>query len=463
MAAITISQLNILIQAQTEQLRADLAKANRSIDNLRSKASAGKRGGGLLAQATADAKALLPKLGLIAAAFAVIAGARFGIGLAAQAEQTEIAFTTMLGSAERAKSLLAELGQLAATTPFQTDEVKKAAQNLLSFGVAAGDIIERMRTLGDIAAVSSASIGELASIFGKMKSSGVVALGDLNQLGDRGIPIFETLKKQLDLTGAELRKFVSTGQLGFEDVLQAMETMTSEGGIFFEGAEKASKSLSGAWSTLTSNIGELAKAFGQVLLPTLTAAVQALNSLVTGTLKLLGRGGAVDQGVETTKKLNKSLKETTAGAKDAAAATKEMEEATKEAAKEQEKLREAGRRLFEQTRTPQERAIARLAEFKKLLQLGVINADTYARAVKGITDEFDKAGKAAKSLGLAGVSAATRRSGGFSAVQAAQRANREAVQLAKQQRDLAEERNRLLTELVAAADRGGVNIVENRF
>ena len=52
-----------------------------------------------------------------------------------------------------------------------------------------------MGMLGDIAAASGNSISEIAAAFSKVQAKGKVELENLNQLAERGIPIFAELKK----------------------------------------------------------------------------------------------------------------------------------------------------------------------------------------------------------------------------------------------------------------------------
>src|SRR5688500_14945260 len=75
-----------------------------------------------------------------------------GLKLAADYEQAEISLTTMLGSAERAKSLLGELSSFAASTPFEFPELVAATTKLVAFGTEQAKILPTLTTLGDVAA-----------------------------------------------------------------------------------------------------------------------------------------------------------------------------------------------------------------------------------------------------------------------------------------------------------------------
>jgi len=214
-------------------------------------------------------RSTLRDAGSMIAKFTAVASVGFGalvvksVQLAAAAETTEVAFETMLGSAVKAKKLVKELEKFSAATPFEPTEIKDGAKQLLAFGVSQDMVLDRFKTLGDIAAGSGARISDLVSVFGKARSAGVVALGDLNQLGDRGIPIFETLKKQLSLTGAELRKFVSAGKLEFPALVEALESMTREGGLFNDAMVKQSATINGMISTLKGEFDLLLTGFGK--------------------------------------------------------------------------------------------------------------------------------------------------------------------------------------------------------
>ena len=85
------------------------------------------------------------------------------------------------------------------------------------------------------------------------------------------------------------------------------------------------------------------------------------------------------------------------------AADREMDEAikqntklTEDATRAKEKLADAGKRLFDETRTPAEKLNIELARLNELLQEGTINWDVYSRAVFKAQDDFDAVGAKGK-------------------------------------------------------------------
>jgi hypothetical protein len=91
---------------------------------------------------------------------------------AADFEQSTVAFTTMLGSAERAKKLLEDITAFALKTPFQLKDVETGAKQLLAYGVSADNVLTNLKQLGDVAAgVGMDKLPNLILAFGQVKAA----------------------------------------------------------------------------------------------------------------------------------------------------------------------------------------------------------------------------------------------------------------------------------------------------
>lgn len=189
----------------------------------------------------------------LGAAQAALGGLSEGIKLAADLEQTSIAFETLLGSAGAAKAVMGELKTFAASTPFQFPEIANSAKQLLNAGVSADALTGRLRMLGDISAGSGKPLEELARLYAKIGSTGKLTGETLQSLAEGGVPIYKALSKQLGIAQSEVAKLVSTGAVGFKDVDAALAGLTAEGGVYYNLTLKQSKTLGGVWSTLTDN------------------------------------------------------------------------------------------------------------------------------------------------------------------------------------------------------------------
>jgi len=216
----------------------------------------GRVKGGLLSLGTVGAA------GLTAMGAAAIGAGLTAVSLAAKSEQTAAAFETMLGSASAARDMLGDLEEFAASTPFALSDLAAGAKNLLAFGVAEDAIIDRMKMLGDISAGTGKPINDFVAIFGKVKATGKVGLETLNQLAERGVPIYERLRAELGVSREEMLKMISAGKVGFGSLDKALQATVDTGGIFAGGMERQSKTVIGLFSTLKDNVTFVMKDIG---------------------------------------------------------------------------------------------------------------------------------------------------------------------------------------------------------
>lgn len=238
--------------------------------------------------------------GVAVAGAAMLALGAKSVIAAGNMEQTTMAFTTMMGSAEDATALLKDLQKFAATTPFQFTEISTASKSLMAFGVTGDNMIRTLTTLGDIASGIGMPLNELSEIYGKIKAQGQVYGDDIRQLGQRGIPIIKELAKVFNMDESAIKKLVESGKVGFADIETAFQNMTAEGSQFGGLMEAQSKTLLGKWSNFKDSMQlsmiELGKSISDAF--NLKGALDAENEALgrfTALLQSGGLGYALDQ------------------------------------------------------------------------------------------------------------------------------------------------------------------------
>lgn len=169
-------------------------------------------------------------------------------------QQFEIAFETMLGSGQKAKGMISDLANLAATTPFDMKGVVNGAKQLLAYGFAANEITDTMRRLGDVSAGLGLNLQDLTWLYGTTMVQGRLFTRDLMQFTGRGIPLTEELAKQFGVTKDKVSELVTAGKVGFPEVKKAIESLTNEGGKFGGLMEKQSHSITGQISNIQDTI-----------------------------------------------------------------------------------------------------------------------------------------------------------------------------------------------------------------
>lgn len=169
-------------------------------------------------------------------------------------QQFEIAFETMLGNGQKAKGMISDLANLAATTPFDMKGVVNGAKQLLAYGFAANEITDTMRRLGDVSAGLGLNLQDLTWLYGTTMVQGRLFTRDLMQFTGRGIPLTEELAKQFGVTKDKVSELVTAGKVGFPEVKKAIESLTNEGGKFGGLMEKQSHSITGQVSNIKDTI-----------------------------------------------------------------------------------------------------------------------------------------------------------------------------------------------------------------
>ena len=229
--------------------------------------------------------------GALAGGAAALAGGVKAINAAADFEQTRVAFTTLIGDAAKAEATLARLRELGAQTPFEFPELADAGRKLIAFGESADTVPETLRRIGDISAGIQAPINQIAELYGKARVQGRLFAEDINQLTGRGIPIIQELAKQFGVSDSEVKKLVSSGEVGFPAIEQAFISLTSEGGKFSGMMEAQSKTTTGLFSTLKDTINEVFLTLGQPINDAIRPLVAEAIKLVQKLAPLAKRAG----------------------------------------------------------------------------------------------------------------------------------------------------------------------------
>lgn len=233
-----------------------------------------------------------------AAAAGVAAVAKVGIEYNAQMQTYQTAFTTMLGDAEKAQALTDNLKTLAAKTPLAMTDLADASQILLAFGSSAEELPDQLKRLGDVSQGNAEKLGTMATAFGRIQSNGYASLEEINMMIDQGFNPLNIIAEQTGETMEEVRDRVSDGKVSFEELSEALETATNEGGQFYNAMEAQSQTFTGQMSTLQDNVNALAGTLTEDLFGTLAeSALPQVNAWVDQLLTAAqteGVAGAVD-------------------------------------------------------------------------------------------------------------------------------------------------------------------------
>lgn len=195
---------------------------------------------------------------------AVTAPLSGGIATAADREQQELAFGTLLGSSEDAKTWLDTLQKKAAVTPFGFSDLTSMSKTLLSYGVGTDEQNLWMQAIGDAGSargIAGEGLTAIATYLGRMSSTDKVTLEYLNPLMERGINAVEYLAENKGVSTAEIYDMISKNQLSGAEAARVIVEMMEK---YNEGAMEAqAQTYSGMVSTMEDNKEQVDAAMGE--------------------------------------------------------------------------------------------------------------------------------------------------------------------------------------------------------
>ena len=213
---------------------------------------------------------------------------------------------TGLGNdAESVKSIMNDALTSVKGTSFGLGEAATVAAGAVAAGIKPGEQLQAtLKGIANVAAASGSSMEETGSIFNKVAATGKAYTENINQLADRGIPIWQALATQLGVTTDEVRSMASAGEIDFQTfsdaAARAAGTVADEMGKTVPGAAKnffaamgriGANALGGIYTKIapliaaaTSALGpieERAKQFGDLLLRVVGPALDWITNLLT--------------------------------------------------------------------------------------------------------------------------------------------------------------------------------------
>lgn len=235
-----------------------MATAARQVEAVRAAAdsgglSFGKLAGGV-ALGTVAANAFMGALGAIGGA---VSGAISGtLAFSSTLEQTQVGFTQMLGSGEKARAFMQQLRDFAVSTPFDFPQLADAAKRLMAMGFQAENVIPLMTDVGNAVSAIGGGTPELNRVIlalGQIQAKGKVSAEEMNQLAELGISGWKMLSAATGKTTAELMKMAEAGQISADVFLDAFHKFASAnfGGMM----EAQSRTMQGALSNIRDGFG----------------------------------------------------------------------------------------------------------------------------------------------------------------------------------------------------------------
>lgn len=254
--AVTVSELQARLSVDSfskAKFGRDMAAADRTMENT---SRTGQRHFGTLGRGIA-------KAGVIGVGAAASIGAAFAGMVIYKGGQRAIAIDDAnrklegLGyTAQQVAGITDDALKSVLGTPYSLAEALTVASTALAAGIEPGQQLSRyLGEVADTATIAGSSLQDVGGILNGVIATQRVYTDDLNQLSNRGLPVFSWLQDQYDVTGEKLAQMVADGKVKANDLLKVIRD--NIGGA----AQKAGEGIRGSFANLMTAVARLGDAF----------------------------------------------------------------------------------------------------------------------------------------------------------------------------------------------------------
>lgn len=135
-------------------------------------------------------------------------------------------------------------------TSFGMGEAATTAANAVAAGIKPGkELTQYLTNTGDAAAVAGVGMDEMGRIFNKVQTSNKAYNGELQELSDRGLPIYQWLAKEANVAASEITDMAADGKISSEMLQSAIENNIGNAAKKM-GEKSFTASLANMWAAL---------------------------------------------------------------------------------------------------------------------------------------------------------------------------------------------------------------------
>ena len=172
-------------------------------------------------------------------------------------ELQKLNMTTLFqGNTAAAEEMFEKISEYGKATVYDKSGLIEAQKTMMSFGIEGEKAFSTLKQIGDIAMGDSNKMQSLALAFSQATSAGKLQGQDLMQLINAGFNPLNEISMHTGESMASLREKMEKGQISAEMLAQAFTWATEEGGLFYQGAEKAGDSTMGKINQLKDTFDE---------------------------------------------------------------------------------------------------------------------------------------------------------------------------------------------------------------
>ena len=282
----TRAKLNELNETMSRTPHGWLGNVSARLDSIQGKADKVSTSFGRIFGATAAANMFTGALGSIAGRMGDLTKA--GIDYNIEQNKMNATWTTLTGSADKAKPMVDSINNMSKATGQNVDIVNELEQgfyHLNSSKKQADGMTSSLLNMADAVGLNGDQIKAVEQDMVHGMATGKITQGELNQIGQYFPMIDEAMAKHFNTTVSGMRQMASAGKITSKDLEDVFEQLGN--GKYKEAAENMMNSYFGVFRTIQSRtpqlVGDITKPFMNISNPFLKSVRNWVNDKSTDT------------------------------------------------------------------------------------------------------------------------------------------------------------------------------------
>lgn len=221
-----------------------------------------------------------------------------GFGFDASMEAYRNQFEALIGDADKAHKLVADIQLLAKVSPLGMEGLANNAVSLLNSGTELAEIIPTLEMLGNLSLGDTNKMNSVVRAYTQILSKGNLMAQEMYQLGDAGVPIREIMTnyggpEYADGEWYQLKMSNPKYKVPAEDMVKAFQAATAEGGKWHDYMFQ----MMDTWNGQVDRFGEEGKeSLGALMNPFFEMAKSNVLPRLSESLGLFGTWVSENQG-----------------------------------------------------------------------------------------------------------------------------------------------------------------------
>ncbi len=197
---------------------------------------------------------VIGKLAGLAAGYASVTGLKSALesilSVGGKFETLTIQIENLMGGVQQGAEATAWIKDFAKNTPLQLEGVTKAFVRLKAFGLDPMDgTLQALTDMNSKLGGDQETLEGIVLAVGQAWSTQKLQMEEINQLVERGVPVWDLLGKATGRTTQELQKMSAAGEIGRTEIKALLDEIGKS-------SEGASASMMGTWAGLISNLDD---------------------------------------------------------------------------------------------------------------------------------------------------------------------------------------------------------------